>query len=132
MTSPVRVEEVAAPDVPPAFWTGPAPTALDRVWRARAAGAVVGWLVVREGPDAREVLHIEVAPHARRGGVGRALLEVILGGPPVWLEVRDSNVAARALYGQLGFVIDGRRPRYYPTAAGGREDAVLMSWRPAA
>lgn len=42
------------------------------------------------------------------------------------LEVRVGNEAAIALYQQLGFAVDGRRPQYYP-AVGGREDALLMS-----
>jgi ribosomal-protein-alanine N-acetyltransferase len=36
--------------------------------------------------------------------------------------VRPSNAAARALYGSLGFVEVGHRPRYY-----GNEDAVIMA-----
>jgi ribosomal-protein-alanine N-acetyltransferase len=39
------------------------------------------------------------------------------------LELRASNVPARALYEQAGFVVAGRRPRYYP----GGEDALLMT-----
>ena len=41
----------------------------------------------------------------------------------VVLEVRASNAPAQALYRRAGFVVDGRRPRYYPDG----EDAVLMS-----
>jgi ribosomal-protein-alanine N-acetyltransferase len=44
------------------------------------------------------------------------------------LEVRESNVAARALYENNGFVIDGVRPQYYKMQQG-REDALLMSRR---
>ena len=41
----------------------------------------------------------------------------------LYLEVRDSNAAARALYGSLGFTQVGRRRGYYqhPT-----EDALLL------
>ena len=42
------------------------------------------------------------------------------------LEVRSSNVAARALYESLGFSETGLRPKYYATPDG-REDAILMT-----
>ena len=44
----------------------------------------------------------------------------------MWLEVRQSNGRARALYRQLGFAEVGLRRAYYP-AAQRREDAVVMS-----
>ena len=45
----------------------------------------------------------------------------------LWLEVRQSNAAARAIYLRLGFVQVGVRKGYYPAALGRREDAVVMS-----
>ena len=48
------------------------------------------------------------------------------GAVSVWLEVRESNVRARAIYERYGFSVLGRRPGYYP-APQGREDALLMS-----
>ena len=44
----------------------------------------------------------------------------------VWLEVRQSNLRAQALYRRRGYREAGRRRRYYP-APGGREDAILMT-----
>jgi ribosomal-protein-alanine N-acetyltransferase len=43
----------------------------------------------------------------------------------MFLEVRPSNVAARALYADVGFREVTVRRGYYP-AEGGREDAILM------
>jgi ribosomal-protein-alanine N-acetyltransferase len=43
----------------------------------------------------------------------------------LWLEVRESNVAAIALYQNNGFDVAGTRKDYYP-AKSGREDALLM------
>lgn len=72
------------------------------------------------------VTTIAVHPERRRRGYARALLGVPLSTFPdaraVHLEVRPSNEPARALYDSLGFVIAGRRRRYY-----GDEDALLMT-----
>jgi ribosomal-protein-alanine N-acetyltransferase len=40
------------------------------------------------------------------------------------LEVRAGNTAAQDMYRKHGFVVDGRRPRYYKD---NHEDAVMMS-----
>jgi len=45
----------------------------------------------------------------------------------VWLEVRESNERARALYLREGFAEAGRRRDYYPAPQGRREDALLMT-----
>ena len=47
----------------------------------------------------------------------------------LWLEVREGNEPARALYASYGFVEKGRRPAYYPPIAPAteREAAVLMA-----
>jgi len=46
----------------------------------------------------------------------------------IFLEVRTSNPVAYRLYQRLGFREIGRRKDYYPTH-GGREDALVMSYR---
>jgi ribosomal-protein-alanine N-acetyltransferase len=43
----------------------------------------------------------------------------------IWLEVRLGNVAAHRLYQRRGFVVEGRRPRYYDDG----EDALVMALR---
>ena len=45
----------------------------------------------------------------------------------MFLEVRPSNPRAIALYDRRGFNEIGRRPRYYPAAGHGREDAIVMA-----
>ena len=76
-----------------------------------------------------EVIDLRVLASERRQGLGRKLLWASLTAlVDVWaveLEVRSSNVAARALYESLGFCETGLRPNYYATADG-REDAILM------
>ena len=62
---------------------------------------------------------LAVLPEARRGGVGSALLREGLrilrerGCDSVFLEVRESNTAARALYTAFGFLPCGVRRHYY-------------------
>ncbi|HHT7854957.1 TPA: GNAT family N-acetyltransferase, partial [Pasteurella multocida] len=45
----------------------------------------------------------------------------------LWLEVRESNIAAQKLYEQLGFNEVDRRKNYYPTPHGQRENAIVMA-----
>jgi ribosomal protein S18 acetylase RimI-like enzyme len=84
-----------------------------------AAGFVVSRAVA---PGEREILNLAVEPSMRRRGVARRLLEDVLGREEgTWfLEVRESNVAAIALYQALGFRLMGLRKNYYsgPSEAG--------------
>jgi ribosomal-protein-alanine N-acetyltransferase len=76
------------------------------------------------------VVDLRVLASERRQGLGRQLLWASLTAlgdvGAVELEVRSSNVAARALYKSLGFSETGLRPKYYATPDG-REDAILMT-----
>lgn len=79
-----------------------------------------------------ELIDLRVLASERRQGFGRKLLWASLNelteASTVELEVRTSNLPARALYQSLGFLSTGLRPAYYPTAKS-REDAILMSLR---
>jgi [ribosomal protein S18]-alanine N-acetyltransferase len=72
------------------------------------------------------VTTVAVRPERRRMGYARFLIHAVIAAFPearyVHLEVRPSNGPARTLYEALGFVITGRRRRYY-----GDEDALLMT-----
>lgn len=89
------------------------------------AGYVVAWFVADEG----EIANLAVAPDAWGNGIGRALLDASLGEAAarkigaVYLEVRDSNARARALYRSRGFVEVGRRRSYYRRPV---EDAIVL------
>ena len=98
-----------------------------------ADGRLVGYFVAMPGFEEMHLLNLTVgAPHQRRGHA-RALLAQLYalsrdcGATAVWLEVRESNAGARALYLAEGFVEAGRRRGYYPAPQGQREDAILMS-----
>ena len=87
-----------------------------------------GFLVAQAAGPEWELENIVVAPSARRQGLGTQLLRRLLEAArqrhagAVLLEVRASNVAARALYGSCGFIEMGVRPRYYQQP---QEDAVI-------
>jgi ribosomal-protein-alanine N-acetyltransferase len=49
------------------------------------------------------------------------------GAQWLWLEVRESNLAAQALYRSTGFHVVGQRRGYYPDGPHRRENAVVMS-----
>lgn len=89
---------------------------------------VVGFLVARHISPEWELENIVVAPAARRKGLGKRLLEALLtmarktNSTSVFLEVRESNVAARGLYERLGFRQTGCRTAYYVNPP---EDAIL-------
>lgn len=91
-------------------------------------GAVSGHIGVKLVADEAHVMTLAVCPKRRRRGFARVLIEAALINPAsagarrVYLEVRPSNLAARALYGSLGFVRTGVRPGYY-----GGEDALLLT-----
>jgi ribosomal-protein-alanine N-acetyltransferase len=81
-----------------------------------ATNEVVGFLVSRQtAPGEREILNLAVDPAARRKGVALRLLESELERREgSWfLEVRESNAPAIALYESLGFRRVGVRKNYY-------------------
>lgn len=96
--------------------------------RSGVVGYVVAWLVV----DEAEIANLAVEPAARRSGAGRLLLDSALGEAAargvrtVYLEVRESNEAARSLYASRGFDEVGRRRAYYTHP---REDALVLRRR---
>ncbi len=98
--------------------TGPGP-------EIRLAGYAFARVIAGEA----EILNIAVLPPYRRMGVGRLLLDSVLaavaagGAIEAFLEVRESNAAARFLYETRGFRAVGFRADYYRKP---RENAVIM------
>lgn len=92
---------------------------------------VMGFIVGRAVNDEWEIENIAVTGDARRRGLGSHLLGDFLhhirgsGATQAFLEVRESNVAARALYEKWAFIEAGRRKAYYQDPP---EDAVLLKF----
>jgi ribosomal-protein-alanine N-acetyltransferase len=90
---------------------------------------IAGYIVALEAADSGEILNLAVAPGGRRHGLGRALVKQVVetlrgrGVQEIYLEVRESNAPARALYAGHGFKEVGRRKQYYRRPL---EDAIVL------
>ena len=97
--------------------------------RRGGAPVLVGYVVALLLGLEAEIADLAVAPSVRRRGIGSVLLDRTLadlsarGVEAVFLEVRESNSAARALYESRGFASVGRRRGYYRHPA---EDALIL------
>jgi [ribosomal protein S18]-alanine N-acetyltransferase len=91
------------------------------------AGFIMGRVVAGEA----ELLTIAVDPAAQGQGMGTALMCRFLTevrarlADRVFLEVAETNLAARALYSRVGFAVTGRRRGYYNWV-----DALVMGLSP--
>lgn len=89
---------------------------------------IAGYAVARRLAEGEtELLNLAVHPAFRRGGIGRRLVIEITfrHSGDLWLEVRESNFAARNLYKSLGFTESGQRPEYYRDSS---ERAIVMNF----
>jgi [ribosomal protein S18]-alanine N-acetyltransferase len=75
-----------------------------------------------------ELENMAVCESLRRQGIGKMLIDEFFvaakteDAKVIFLEVRESNLAARRLYEKCGLVENGRRPRYFAEPV---EDAIL-------
>lgn len=82
-------------------------------------GRLCGFVVGRGLGEEWEIENVAVAGPARRRGLATRLVGEMLdharerGAQSIYLEVRESNRAARALYEKWAFVESGRRKSYY-------------------
>lgn len=89
---------------------------------------VQGFIVGRLAGDQWEIENIAVDGALQRQGYGSQLLREFVQcarnrGTATFLEVRESNLAARKLYEKMGFTAMGRRKSYYQSPA---EDALIL------
>ena len=88
---------------------------------------LAGYLICARYDEVWHLMNVAVATEHRRRGVASSLIDRLLAeaGPDsrFTLEVRVSNMAAIAMYEQIGFRSAGRRRSYYHDNG---EDALIM------
>jgi [ribosomal protein S18]-alanine N-acetyltransferase len=86
---------------------------------AEDAGEIAGYAALLAVASTADVARIAVRPELRRRGLGRLLLDAMVGKArergctEALLEVSEANQAAVAMYEGAGFVPLARRPGYY-------------------
>jgi ribosomal-protein-alanine N-acetyltransferase len=91
-----------------------------------------GFAIASSAAGEAEIFSLAVRPCSRQRGLGAALLREIaahavqIGASELFLEVAIENLAARALYGRLGFREVGLRPAYYREPGGSQADALIL------
>ena len=91
---------------------------------------IIGYIGIWTLLDECQINKIAVIPEKRKIGIGKTILNHVIeltrdmGVKSWYLEVRESNTAAQALYRSAGFSSVGTRKNYYINPV---EDAVLMS-----
>jgi [ribosomal protein S18]-alanine N-acetyltransferase len=99
-----------------------------------ASDKPMGFYLWRQTLDEAELLLIAVRPEARRTGLGRRLMQDLMaqardgGVAQLFLEVREGNSPALALYRAAGFEPIGRRARYYRGRDGRAHDALTLRY----
>jgi len=94
-------------------------------------GEVGGFIIGSKIGEEWEIENVAVKPDARRRGLGSHMvgefinLAKIIGAKAIFLEVRESNRAARALYEKWAFTEEGRRKSYYKDP---EEDALILKF----
>jgi len=100
---------------------------------ARIGEQPVGLVVALAVGTEAEILTLGVLPTCRRRGIARRLLAAVAdrltgaGCRRLLLEVAEDNLAARALYGALGFAEIGHRPSYYRRSPGTAAAAIVLA-----
>ncbi|HEP1794787.1 ribosomal protein S18-alanine N-acetyltransferase [Streptococcus suis] len=85
---------------------------------------LVGFLAVQTMLDEMEILQIAVKADFQRLGIASQLMAAVMDWKgDIFLEVRESNSAAQALYTRQHFTKIGKRKDYYRNPV---EDAVMM------
>ena len=99
-----------------------------RCYLAEEGGQVCGYCCLFVLFETAEVHNIAVGQSYRKRGIARLLMQTMhekaksLGAEKCFLEVRESNLPAIALYQSFGYEKYGERKRYYANG----ETAVLM------
>jgi ribosomal-protein-alanine N-acetyltransferase len=101
-------------------------------WICGRRGIIDAYGILSIAAGESHLLNLCVRPEARQQGIGRKMLRHLVSvarrheADVVFLEVRQSNNPARALYEDEGFNELGNRRDYYPDGDG-REDALIFA-----
>jgi ribosomal protein S18 acetylase RimI-like enzyme len=103
-------------------------------WVVTIDEKVCGFAAIEESQWNRRIVvsHFYVDRGARRQGVGRTLMDQVVGYaiahgfPRIWLETRNDNLPAIAAYQRLGFVICGFDLSHYQGTPHGSEFAIFL------
>lgn len=92
---------------------------------------VVGFCILQTVLDEANLLLMAIHPSQQGQGLGYQLLDesiqMLKNNPiQIFLEVRESNTAAIALYEKSDFHQIDLRKNYYPNKDGSREHAIIM------
>jgi ribosomal protein S18 acetylase RimI-like enzyme len=104
----------------------------DRFCLVHIADTLDALLLASVVPPDAEILNVFVREDCRGQGIATKLLHEALlrmkakGARRVWLEVRESNLAALHIYEAAGFRRTGRRHEYYPILGKKNEDALVL------
>lgn len=99
------------------------------VWVALHRGKIVAYIDFWVVKDEMELVSIAVSPRYKRRGVGDFMMHRMdrfadqQRARYIYLDVRQSNLAAQGLYEKFGFAKVGVRRRYYTD---NQEDAIIM------
>lgn len=105
-------------------------------WVMEGDGQLLAYAILMTAAGEAHLLNLSVQAERQRQGLGTAMLHFLCKlardyrADTMFLEVRASNAAARALYRREGFSEIGRRKGYYPAGGAGqttREDAITMA-----
>jgi len=102
--------------------------ALDSIFVFEKDRSLAGYIVFESVLDEGHITNLAVAQGYQRQGVASKLIEHVLDIAKglkikqIFLEVRQSNEAAKKLYQKFGFKEIGKRKGYYPNA---KEDAII-------
>ena len=96
---------------------------------ADEGGKVAGYIVFEKVLDEGHITDLAVSGEYKKKGIATGLIDRALGLAKekgikeIFLEVRESNEAARKLYSKFGFAELGKRKGYYQ---GTNEDAIIL------
>lgn len=92
-------------------------------------GKITGYIIYSVVCDSADLLRVAVDAGTRHCGVGRKLMEAMIDDcvtgdvQNIFLEVRESNAAAIAMYEKMGFLKISTRKKYYDLPV---EDGLVM------